>query len=269
MTTVSTSSASSSTASIFVLLRFSSALEVHKAFPREMSSTIKFPNTKTDVARDMTRNDDNAERRGQELLDYYKAVFKRHDIIDSGVFRRAIEGTALEGLDLASLQTKYCRSYTKVMADPELVKRAMLYLRITGEVLCHDYEHVRFDTVSAAQSSDLRDRVFLRPQWLVDVMKELVHHDLEEIVETIDPSVVSDTVAVQWLGRDFANRGVLDKRLLPSTLLHYYAIVLLYYCGGLVLLYYCTSVLLCYCATVLLCYCATVLLCFRTCTFDS
>ena len=196
-------------------LRFHSALEVHKVSPRELSSTIKFPNRKTDHARDMTHNDTNAERRGQELLEYYRAVFQRQDVIASDAFRRCIEGSALKGLDLATLQATYCRSYTKVAADPELVRRAMLYLRITGKVLCHDYEHVRFDTVSAAQSSDLRDRVFLRPQWLVDVMKEFVHHNLAAQVEEIDPSVVSDAVEVQRLGRDFASRGVLDKRLLP------------------------------------------------------
>ena len=160
-------------------LRYSAALEVHKASPREVSSTITFPNWTGDTLRNMTHNDANAEHRGQELLAYYRALFQRSDVIASDAYRRCIAGTALGGLDLGSLQAAYCRSYTKVAADPELVKRAMLYLRITGEVLCHDYEHVRFDTVSAAQSSDLRDMVFLRPQWLVDVMKELVHHDIK------------------------------------------------------------------------------------------
>jgi hypothetical protein len=67
-------------------LRFSAALEVHKASPRELSSSITFPSWTGDSVRDMTHNDANAERRGQELLEYYRAVFQRQDVIASEVF---------------------------------------------------------------------------------------------------------------------------------------------------------------------------------------
>eukprot|EP01043_Picozoa_sp_COSAG02_P105598 COSAG02_NODE_41590_length_393_cov_0.608844_1_plen_70_part_10 len=40
--------------------------------------------------------------------------------------------------------------------DPQLLNRAMLFLRARGSVLY--YDHV----------PTLRDRVFIRPQWLVD-----------------------------------------------------------------------------------------------------
>jgi hypothetical protein len=97
------------------------------------------------------------------------------------------------GFDRDSLRGRFTRVFERATSDRQLVRRAMLYLHVTGEVLCHD-------TDSTARSSELRDRVFLTPQWLVDVMKELVHHDLAAHVEGIDSADVQDAAEVQGSG---------------------------------------------------------------------
>jgi hypothetical protein len=51
--------------------------------------------------------------------------------------------------------------------------------------------------------------VFLEPQRLVDVMKELVHHNLQAQLEQIEAAEI-----VQ-LGRHFLRQGILERRLLP------------------------------------------------------
>ena len=101
-------------------------------------------------------------RRAQELQQYYEQLFTRRDTLALPLFQSRM------GFDLAWLKERCCRVAAKVAKDPELIRRAMLYLRVTGEVLCHEVSSV----------STLRDRVFLEPQRLVDVMKELVRPPL-------------------------------------------------------------------------------------------
>jgi hypothetical protein len=71
--------------------------------------------------------------------------------------------------------------------------------------LCHD---------SDLHHVEQRERVFLRPQWLVDVMKALVHHDLAGRIDGVDSSV-TNAVEVKSLGKHFMQTGELDRRLLP------------------------------------------------------
>ena len=59
------------------------------------------------------------------------------------------------------------------------------------------------------------NRVFLKPEWLVNVMKELVRHDLEQRVERIDHSAVDNAEDIQELGRKFVRDGELHRQLLP------------------------------------------------------
>eukprot|EP01047_Picozoa_sp_COSAG01_P050995 COSAG01_NODE_5210_length_4407_cov_569.201021_1_plen_1354_part_01 len=87
-------------------------------------------------------------------------------------------------------------------ADPDMLNRAMLFLRARGNVLY--YDHV----------PALRDRVFIRPQWLVDVIKELVRHDLREQLELLDPRF-DNVEAIRQLGQDFLESGKLRTGLLP------------------------------------------------------
>ena len=105
------------------------------------------------------------------------------------------------GLDLADMKAQRCRLSNKVGKDPDLIRRAIRYLRITGEVIWPDYEN----------KPALRERVFIVPQKLVDAMKELVRHDLESQLDAIDDQT-SDTVI---LGREFCSTGVLHRELLP------------------------------------------------------
>ena len=86
--------------------------------------------------------------------------------------------------------------------DPELLNRAMLFLRARGAVLY--YDHV----------PALRDRVFIRPQWLVDVIKELVRHDLQEQIGLLDPCF-DDVEATRQLAQEFLESGILRAGLLP------------------------------------------------------
>ena len=74
----------------------------------------------------------------------------------------------------------------------------MLFLRARGSVLY--YDHV----------PTLRDRVFIRPQWLVDVIKELVRHDLREQLELLDPRFDSIETTRQ-LAQEFLDTGVVKR----------------------------------------------------------
>ena len=71
--------------------------------------------------------------------------------------------------------------------------------------MCHD---------SDLHHVEQRERVFLRPQWLVDVMKALVHHDLAGRIDGVG-SAVTNAAEVKSLGKHFMLTGELDRRLLP------------------------------------------------------
>ena len=136
-------------------------------------------------------------RRGLELTQYLQRVFDREDAL--AVFASRM------GFEPSELRAQRCRVSDKVRQDPDLVRRAILYLRVTGEVLYHEYENV----------SVIRDRVFLEPQRLVNVMKELVRHDLQAQLDVIDPIDVPDAEEIQRLGQTFVTEGKLQRSLLP------------------------------------------------------
>jgi hypothetical protein len=58
------------------------------------------------------------------------------------------------------------------------------------------------------------ERVFLQPQWLVDVMKALVHHDLKGRLDAVGAGTAEANVTS--LGAEFLHTGTLDRRLLVS-----------------------------------------------------
>eukprot|EP01046_Picozoa_sp_COSAG06_P051551 COSAG06_NODE_8436_length_2175_cov_1.380539_1_plen_272_part_10 len=210
-----------------------------------MASPIQFPAWRKDARADMIHDDANVERRRHEMVRYYTAVLNNSGIVNSEAYRQCVTGTAMEGLDLGSLHALYCKPFLKVSKDPGLVKRAMEYLRITGEVLIPcgvdtvdsiqldlraDLSNTASGTSSLASTISLsftgsggtvastvsfENRVFLKPEWLVNVMKELVRHDLEQLVEKIDHSAVDNAEGIQKLGRKFVRDGELHRQLLP------------------------------------------------------
>ena len=103
------------------------------------------------------------------------------------------------GFDYAELAERHNRVAARVRKDPELLRRAMTFLGITGEVIWPGFG----------------DRVFLRPGWLVDVMKELVRHDLKDRLQALDSAALSNADQVRSLGEQFLSTGVLDRQLRP------------------------------------------------------
>eukprot|EP01047_Picozoa_sp_COSAG01_P043258 COSAG01_NODE_3831_length_5651_cov_4.363112_2_plen_1509_part_00 len=170
-------------------------------------------------------------RRGEELRAYYEQLLRCHELPSLlPLLREVVQNPSMfsasepnsrlwrccscEALhaagrnnSAAKLLTQYKALPSKLQRDPRLLERALHYLRLTGEVLCHDNDlhHIK-----------QRQRIFLRPQWLVDVMKEFVRHDFEERLASIDPSTVREEPAlIRSLGTRFLTTGVLDRRLLP------------------------------------------------------
>jgi hypothetical protein len=108
--------------------------------------------------------------------------------------------------------------YFRVEKDPALLHRAMLFLRLTGKVLYHQMEHTpdgQADLLQGGAPSS-EQRVFLQPQWLVDVMKALVHHDLQCRLDDVDAASEANGANVKLLGAQFLHTGTLDRRLLVS-----------------------------------------------------
>jgi hypothetical protein len=189
------------------VLRFSDAQRVHSMLPSTLQAP-PFPAWTLDSARDMVRDSANVARRGSELREYYEQLLRLVPV--RLVMPALCEALASQSLDVefGALVQQYGTLAPKLRKDPGLLERAMAYLRVTGEVLCHqtDLHHV-----------EQRERVFLRPQWLVDVMKALVHHDLgsrlDKVLANPDPDV--DGAMVTTLGQQFMLTGELDRRLLP------------------------------------------------------
>jgi GTPase SAR1 family protein len=158
---------------------------------------LKFPAWTTDAMREMVYDTANVARRGQELQQYYQELCGRRDILSLPLFKERMD------FDLQMLCERRCKLATMARADPNLLRRAMSYLHLTGEVLY--YEHV----------PALRDRVFLEPQRLVDIMKELMHHDLEKKLQLVSAATVPNAETVKALGEQFIKQGVLNLELLP------------------------------------------------------
>eukprot|EP01049_Picozoa_sp_SAG25_P005687 SAG25_NODE_396_length_8539_cov_5.889336_3_plen_1378_part_01 len=133
---------------------------------------------------------------GPELQNYYQQLFTCRETLALPLFRDRM------GFDLEMLCERRCKVATKIRTDPDLLRRAMMYLRLKGEVLYYD-------------QTALRDRVFLEPQRLVDIMKELMHHDLEQQLQLVSADTVRNAAIVKALGRNFIKLGVLEMKLLP------------------------------------------------------
>ena len=181
-------------------IRHRSAKAVHKKLQDAgVTGGLTFPGGMFDHTKDFTHTEENWQQRGEDMERYFAELFRKHDAISSPEFKANFD------FDFAELAEKHSRVAIKARKDPELLQRAMTFLGITGEVLNPQYE----------QAPALAERVFLRPQWLVDIMKELVHHDLHVLVEQITPEDTSNPELMKELGKLFCNRGVLDRRLLP------------------------------------------------------
>eukprot|EP01045_Picozoa_sp_COSAG04_P012313 COSAG04_NODE_824_length_10051_cov_4.830687_2_plen_1826_part_00 len=202
-------------------VRHRNAKAVHKQLQTaKVAGELVFPDSAMDSLKgtDYTRDETNWRRRSQEMLEYYQALFKRPDALSHPAFKDAM------GFELEELEERHSRVSSKVRKDPALVKRAMLFLGVTGEVLCprqpNGGHHPQAEPEPEVEPEpepehQLADRVFLRPQWLIDVMKEFVRHDLRTMVDTIDSSQATDVAQVKALGELFCDKGVLDRRLLP------------------------------------------------------
>eukprot|EP01047_Picozoa_sp_COSAG01_P057490 COSAG01_NODE_6651_length_3557_cov_2.387702_1_plen_1094_part_10 len=170
-----------------MVVQHSIAKNIHTQLAKKgLCAGLPFSDTWKDYISDMVHDEENVARRGRELLTYYQALFARADTLAAFA--------PIMGFDLEELRKQRCQLAERVSGDPELLGRAMVYLTNAGEVLSHDL----------ASS----DRVFLEPQRLVDVMKELVHHDLQAQLEQIGAAEVG-------LGQRFLRRGILQRRLLP------------------------------------------------------
>ena len=160
---------------------------------------IKFPGSVFDHLQDFTHTEANWRQRAQDLQDYFQELVRRRDALTHPVFKQNF------GFDFADLAEKHGRVSTKVRKDPELLRRAMTFLGITGEVIAPGYDC----------EPALADRVFLRPSWLVDVMKELVRHDLNDRLQAIDAATVRNADQIRSLGEMFVSTGILDRALRP------------------------------------------------------
>jgi hypothetical protein len=115
---------------------FNEARSIHKALLRDQQvaasiQSIPFPDRTADKVRDMTNNDANAARRGEELRVYYQQLLRVSQLLT------VVEDFTTSPLETAEWKHRFLRSYAKVQEDPDLVRRAMLFLRLTGKVLHH------------------------------------------------------------------------------------------------------------------------------------
>ena len=159
---------------------------------------LEFPGSIFDATKDFIYTEENWRQRAQDMERYYADLIVRQGAISHPVFRANFD------FDFDELKQRHSRVSTKVRTDPELLRRAMMFLAITGTVL-----HPQYDNAPA-----LAERVFLRPQWLVDIMKELVRHDLDAEVEKI-PADDEASRQLKELGQRFCSKGELDRRFLP------------------------------------------------------
>eukprot|EP01050_Picozoa_sp_SAG11_P005421 SAG11_NODE_382_length_9923_cov_29.276771_10_plen_751_part_00 len=139
-----------------------------------------FPGSLADTLRDMVYDASNVARRAEMLRVYLQ------NIVNDRVFEHPAFLTAM-GFGSETVAAKYRALPDTLERDPGLLRRAMAFLRATGEVLY-------YDRVPA-----LADVVFIKPQWLVDVMKELVHHDLRAIVMAMPGSSPAGTSKAEML----------------------------------------------------------------------
>ena len=179
---------------------FRSAKAVHKKLQAAgVVAGLTFPGSMFDAAKDFTHTEANWRQRAEQLEGYYRQLIRSQEALSHPVFKENF------GFDFADLAERHSRVATKVRKDPELLRRSMTFLGMTGEVICPAFEN----------APALADRVFLRPSWLVDVMKELVRHDLRERLQALDSATMSNAAQIRSLGQQFLSTGVLDRQLRP------------------------------------------------------
>ena len=103
-------------------IRYSAAQQIHSELKKQQRLDLKFPGKQyfgADIA-----------LRKKELEEYYRQLFNRQDA--ATLFSERM------GLDLADMKAQRCRLSDKVGKDPDLIRRAIKYLRITGEVIWPD-----------------------------------------------------------------------------------------------------------------------------------
>ena len=206
----------------------------------------EFPDSRRDRLRDMVHDEAKVARRAEELRDWLEATVnlggdrvEYHSAthgrwVEAKVLQEEADGTvsldvrghadkanirrgdamlefdadfcSIMGFNQQTLAEKYGTTAAALQGDPALLRRALAFLRATGEVLY--YEDV----------PALCDTVFIRPQWLVDVMKELVRHDLPDIVADMGDSLsVGSTEADMRRLQDGANHfpaGIATERVM-------------------------------------------------------
>ena len=111
-------------------IRYSAAEQIHSELVKQQRVNLKFPGKQHFRSRTGTVN---IARRKEELEAYFHQLFRRQDA--------AILFSERMGLDLADMKAQRCRLSEKVGKDPDLIRRAIRYLRITGEVIWPDYEN--------------------------------------------------------------------------------------------------------------------------------
>jgi len=109
-------------------LRYSAGAGAHVAFGDSMARGLVFP-PKTGWF-----GQPNVDRRAEELRAYYEQLLRAHDV--SALLPVLRETLAQPNLDVNSeiLLKRYLELPAKLRKDPGLLERAMLYLRVTGEV---------------------------------------------------------------------------------------------------------------------------------------
>ena len=184
-------------------LRYS---QIHDRHKRLVSTGVlglpAFPSSMLHAARDYVHGAANVARRAEELRQYWQALLQSEAAVAHPEFG------AVLGFDLQSLRATLAQAFEK-LRDWALLRRALLFLRATGEVLYYD------------NAPGLEDRIFIKPQWLVDVLKELVRHQpIEDQVIALEQrlparATVQDKSAVRARARKFLKKGLLHESILP------------------------------------------------------
>eukprot|EP01050_Picozoa_sp_SAG11_P014944 SAG11_NODE_1890_length_4110_cov_3.484418_2_plen_1196_part_00 len=181
-------------------MRLKEAAELYHTLP-------VFPSWASDSLRDMVHDAANVARRAEELRVYLQALL-------AGPALDHPEFESVMGFGRETITTKYGAMAAALQRDPALLRRALAFLRVTGEVLYYE------------QVPAIAETVFIRPQWLVDVMKELVRHDLPQLVaqlaETADASAQltaglvseADALRLQAEAIEFSETGVATEAVL-------------------------------------------------------
>jgi len=116
-------------------VRYSAAKAAHYVLGSEVTRKISFPGSVFDGGRDMVHVPKNVDRRGKELCAYYVQLLRQSgDVLALlPVLREAVEYQRVDEGG-AELLRRYRELPAKLQKDPGLLERAMLYLRVTGEV---------------------------------------------------------------------------------------------------------------------------------------